>query len=538
MINYTHADNYWRFHTAKSERMNVTLYLKMLEVFCETGEVAGRGEVWPEGKPWLEYDDPLLKFLTRVMSQPEVKMRVLGSRLCAKIFYATMGKFIVEEIGHRKFSIQRQWSERKQVGDAAEMSPDLNDEGSWQMLLEEIDAKHRKDGFDKEFHERQFADNHRGRCAPDNDHDDEEDKKKKWAKMIDDWAKALDQQVKREEQEFIERNSSHLGTKLNKLLDDARSYLERNHVDEEKAVQAWKQMDGHWSTTEFERHMRLVNIQDAHPQIKQVVALMGRQPSQNGRDKLAISYEKGLKMDHSSGSDIDGITVGKDLHALLPSEMAMYMDDELEDVFMYNYTRQRLQTFRYRSNMVKPVRKLSGQTAVRRGPMIVCVDTSASMMGVPQRIIKSSLSLIEDLAERLNRNCYLIDFSVSVRAIDLRLRMRYRGYEKIGYRPNDGKFEQGEMPFIGGGTDAQAMMDLMFRLLNKDANYINADVLWISDFLIPRPPRSYLERMKECRKTGTKFYAMEILPEGSNETPWKKLFDMMFRVSYKMVRRY
>ena len=543
MTNYTYADSYWRFHTAKADRMDVTLYLKMLEIFCDTGEVAGRGVVWPENKPWLEYDDPLLKYLTRLMSQPEIKLKVLSSRIAAKIFFSTIGRFIVEFLNHRKFSIQRQWTERKQVSEAAqwntgerEHEPDFDK--AWQTLLQEIDSKHRDDGFNREFHEHQFRDSKRGKGEPDNHHDESSERSDKWAKMVDDWAKALDKQVQREDEDYINRNAAAIGTRLTRLIDDAESYLERNNIDQEKAVQAWRMMDGHWSGTEFERQMKLVNLQDGYPQIKEVVALMGRKPSSNGRDRIGIVFERGMKIDHSAGSDIEGITIGSDLNALLPSEMAMYMDRDLEDVFMYKFVRQRLQTFRYRSNIAKPMRRLSGQQAVRRGPMIVCIDTSASMYGVPQRIIRSALSLIEDLAERLHRNCYLIDFSVSVRAIDLRLRMRHDMFEKIGFKPKDANFAQGELPFIGGGTDARAMMDLMFQLLDSDANYINADVLWISDFLIPMPPRQYLTKMEQCRQTGTRFYAMEIMPKGSDSSKWRKVFDKMFRVDYQLLRRY
>lgn len=84
-MDYTHADEYWRFHTTKAERMDVTLYLKLIEIFCETGEMAGRGVIWPEDKPWLEYDDPLMKYLTQLMSKPEIKVKVLSSK-CAPIY--------------------------------------------------------------------------------------------------------------------------------------------------------------------------------------------------------------------------------------------------------------------------------------------------------------------------------------------------------------------------------------------------------------------------------------------------------------------
>ena len=62
----------------------------------------------------------------------------------------------------------------------------------------------------------------------------------------------------------------------------------------------------------------------------------------------------------------------------------------------------RLQTFRYKSEMAKPSRKLGFTHASRKGPMIVCLDTSASMYGTPERISSTLISLIEETAEEFN----------------------------------------------------------------------------------------------------------------------------------------
>lgn len=224
---------------------------------------------------------------------------------------------------------------------------------------------------------------------------------------------------------------------------------------------------------------------------------------------------------------------------MLPSEAALYMDDELEDTFLYKFVRRRLQIFRYKSNMSKPSRHLSFHSASRKGPMIVCVDTSASMYGVPQRIVKSMLSLLEEMAERLNRDCFLIDFSVSVRAIDLMQRRKKHLYESIGLKENEYDFQHGELPFIGGGTNAVCMMNLMFQLLDNNGDrYVNADVLWVSDFLIPYPDTSYIQRMKSYRKTGTRFYGMRIVPEGTKSTEWEPDFDHIYPITYRQLRRY
>ena len=146
--------------------------------------------------------------------------------------------------------------------------------------------------------------------------------------------------------------------------------------------------------------------------------------------------------------------------------------------------------------------------------MIVCVDSSASMYGVPQRIEASLLSKLEETAERLNRDCFLIDFSVGIRPIELRSRRKKR-------------------------SDAQKMLNLTFYLLdNGEDRYMNADVLWITDFLIPRTTEDLMKRFKDYQATGTKFYGFKITQMGQGESNWDKYFDKIYEVHYKQPRRY
>jgi len=124
-------------------------------------------------------------------------------------------------------------------------------------------------------------------------------------------------------------------------------------------------------------------------------------------------------------------------------DMAQYSDTEMESLFLRKYLTSQLQIFRYKSEITKPSRKLRSERASRRGPMIVCVDSSASMYGVPQRIEASLLSKLEQTAEQLNRDCFLIDFSVDVRPIELRSRRKKRAMERIGMKSEDNENFQG-----------------------------------------------------------------------------------------------
>ena len=503
-------------------KAEVSRFIHMLEVFCDTGEIAGRGVAWPEDRPWLEYTDPLMQYLVKLMSDPEIKVRVLTSRTCAKVFFSTVGRFVVDVMHHQAFLSQCLRVEARDMKEVADLSD--GDHRHWQKLIASIGEKRDDDGFDSEFHKRMAADGvtdmHR-------------------EKIVDDWCRAVNEHLRKEEQKHIENNGASLEQNLNRMLSDVNKTMAREGVSDEQAVQAWKMINGRWTETEFLRRLSDVRLQDRFHQLQEVVMKMGRTADANGKDRLAVSEGQTMKISHSSGNDITGITVGADLGSLLPIELATYADPDMEDVFYYRYTRHRLQTFDYKSRIAKPSRRLSFVHARRLGPMIVCVDTSASMFGPPQRVISSLLSLLEEKAEVLHRDCYLIDFSVSVTAIDLKLRIRQNVYESIGLKKEEAQFKKGHIPFIGGGTDAHGMMDATFMMLDNEGDaYVNADVLWISDFLIPLARPDVVSRMQAYRKTGTRFYGLCIRPAGEKGSDWAPYFDKIYNIEYRTVRKY
>ena len=347
------------------------------------------------------------------------------------------------------------------------------------------------------------------------------------------------------------------------MMDQITRNMKTKGVSEQRAVQAWELMTNGWTETEFERRLNQVKIQDKYPEIKEIVAKMGRVADANGKDRLTIASGVEMKMEHSAGSDIEGITVGDDLNSLLPLELAQYSDEDMEGLFIYKYRTRRLQTFRYKSEMSKPSRKLGFTHASRKGPMIVCLDTSASMYGTPERISSTLISLLEETAEDLERDCFLIDFSVSTRAIDLMAKRKAERLKRIGITmmesaeadaapsDGDGQAHTGRgirwqptttthLPFIGGGTSAKKMMTQMFDLLDNDGlHYVNADVLWITDFLIPDPPQQLLSRFREYKETGTQFYGIRIVRDDDKESnSWKEYFNQIYTIRYRPLRRY
>ena len=554
-------------------------YLKMLDDFCKTGQV-----VIPEPSanvmPWYLKDDPLMDYLVHLFTLEvtlctgekvrKFEKQVVNSKIKSKVFYDSVGKFIVECVHHIRFQRQRAWTENHRAEDVLDWTNFKRmDENVWHPLLDQLAMEHEDDGFDKPFFIRLFA-------------GDGATKNENWERLVRDWKACIERQTLSKLKNFISIRQNNFETGLVRLMDQVTRNIKTKGISEQRAVQAWELMTNGWTETEFERRLNQMKVQDRYPEIKEIVAKMGRVADANGKDRLTIASGVDMKMEHSAGSDIEGITVGDDLNFLLPLELAQYSDEDMEGLFIYKYRTRRLQTFRYKSEMAKPSRKLGFTHASRKGPMIVCLDTSASMYGTPERISSTLIALLEETAEELERDCFLIDFSVSTRAIDLMEKRKAQRLRKLGLNVSAEDFSLANsadstdssastasgnssfsdsgshsgfastgrsvrrqpstthLPFIGGGTSAKKMMKQMFELLDNDGlHYVNADVLWITDFLIPDPPQSMLARFKEYRDTGTRFYGIRIVRDDDKEpNTWKNYFNQIYTIKYRPLRRY
>ncbi len=528
-------------------------YLKMLDDFCKTGQV-----VIPESSgnvmPWNTAEDPLKDYLVHLFSSefntmkqpftdeetPKFPLQVKNSKIKSKVFYDSVGKFIVECVHHIRFQRQRAWTESHRAENVLDWTSFKRmDEQVWHPLLDQLEREHGDDGFDKAFFVRLFKgqdgfprkENERCGCGAANPEN--------WERLVHDWKGCIERQALSKLKEYISIRQSNFETGLVRLMDQVTRNVKMKGVSEQRAVQAWELMKDAWTETEFERRLNEMKVQDRYPEIKEIVAKMGRVADANGKDRLAVASGVDMKMEHSAGSDIEGITVGDDLNSLLPIELAQYSDEDMEGLFIYKYRTRRLQTFRYKSEMATPSRKLGFTHASRKGPMIVCIDTSASMYGTPERISSTLISLLEQTAEDLERDCFLIDFSVSTRAIDLVEKRKAERLRKIGINLAE-ETSSTHLPFIGGGTSAKKMMTQMFDLLDNDGlHYVNADVLWITDFLIPNPPQTMLDRFKEYRETGTRFYGIRIIrDDDKQENVWREYFNGIYTIKYRPLRRY
>lgn len=498
-------------------KIDAAYYLHLIKQFTDRGDVFTL-----DFKETPELKDPILLYLHHIMSDPLIQSKVLSSRLAGKIFYETIGKFVLDCLHREQFASQRAISEKKQIEKTKEWT-EAKKEDHWQTLLDTTGEKHKEDGFDLDFLKKRFQAS--GWDNPEN-----------WEMLRHEWSAAIDKRIQQQKADAVNQNKAFINRHLNRQF-ALMEKLKTEGMQEEQAMQAWEMMEGQWTETEFEKKLNIVNIQNKYPEIGDVAKRMGRLPDEDGKERLFIQSGNSHKLTHATGSDIEGITIGNDLHAMMPQELAQYADAETEKLFLKKYMTRKLQIFRYKSEITKPSRRLHPERASLRGPMIVCIDSSDSMNGIPKKIEASLLSKLEQTAESLNRDCFLIDFSVGIRPIELRSRRKQRAMERIGMRAEDNEnFAKGLFPFIGGGTDAQKMLNLTFSLLdNQGDRYMNADVLWITDFLIPRTTENLMRKFKEYQKRGTRFYGFKI---GNGKSDWEQYFDKVYEIHYTQPRRY
>ena len=444
-------------------------------------------------------EDPMSAYLKTAMDDISIQHLVKECKAGPRVFVDTLMDFVSQYLQKTHYYQQRWGAEEREIKAAKDWSEEKI-RCSWRQLLEEIEQKYGKQGFSKRFYAQQF--------------EQAEAEEGLWLNLLQEWQKHFDNRLNLQKQQFIQdRGKVQLQLLVNNLK-GASQHIIAKSITENAFNQTWALMGGHWNTLVFERLYHTTLLQQRHPVLKTIAERMGRKADKNGTQRIATTSGCCEKMEHHSKSDIAGISMGKNLSALLPSEMALFMDESTEDIFFHKYVSNRLQIFEHQSKMLHAARSLQTHSAESRGPIVVCVDTSGSMSGEPSQIAFSLMMQLSEMSEKECRPCYLIAFSVHARAIDV----LFDRTQLLQFftRP------------VQGDTDARSMLDNLFELLRSNTRYSHADILWVTDFRIPIPPISYLQRMEQLRQSGTRFYGLQI---GRAENRWLKYFDEIFSIT-------
>lgn len=189
-----------------------------------------------------------------------------------------------------------------------------------------------------------------------------------------------------------------------------------------------------------------------------------------GRDHMAQERNKRCKIPHISQSEVHGIRRRNDIMRLLPGELANLDDPTLETLFYARLLENNLLCYELRGSAFTDGETSETQQQ-RAGPVVACLDTSASMQGKPLLRAKALLLATANILKREHRALHVLLFDSNGQLKEYTLDQP----ENMG----------GLLYFLqqgfNGGTDFETPLKRACQIIATQKTYHKADILMISD---------------------------------------------------------
>ncbi len=341
--------------------------------------------------------------------------------------------------------------------------------------------------------------------------------------ILHDWRRFIEQGKEQEEASFLNKSFDRyfdtLGRKIEKLYDlgDLLSpfygFLGL----------AWNDSLGNWNKINVSQLESYAESLSRDRTLRELAELLGRfkraQQQTKEMRRQRLLPRKQWKPNPYGRSEIIGIHHSNEISRMLPSEVALLSSPETEVILSKKYVEKKLLTFQYRSEDMSTTYEeeeeiVPDQEPDDLGPIILCVDTSGSMFGAPERVAKALALAILEMALQQKRRVFLISFSTGLKAIEM-----------TGVERDLSEFIEFLRMSFHGGTDIQPALEEALATMERE-EYHDADLLVISDFVIPRLTRKTFERVEKARKKrATKFHSLFITRRPDPRTLPPPIFD-------------
>lgn len=288
------------------------------------------------------------------------------------------------------------------------------------------------------------------------------------------------------------------------LLDGSESFDSSNSVWH---ASGWKELDALRKKLEVLRELRDL--------VRSLGRGGGKGPLKRAPEQIyATAHPSGVLRSELSPEETRGLTRSGDLSRMLPLEAHLlaagwprYADDDDEDhnddsepgregsrparlLFMARRAERALMSYERAGWTDDQPSRLTGRMEIRPaaelGPIIVCLDTSGSMMGARETVAKALALECMRGASRQGRKCYVYAFSGPADVAEIELGTDVQSIQRL-------------LTFLGmsfsGGTDVDAPLALSLERL-KQEEWALADILMVTDGEIPQPNEDILHKLQ------------------------------------------
>ncbi|MCX8057789.1 MAG: VWA domain-containing protein [Spirochaetes bacterium] len=286
-----------------------------------------------------------------------------------------------------------------------------------------------------------------------------------------------------------------------------------NIIETSEYLASWGLSDTKTFTkTSLEGKLEIFNKIKNSPKLKEIVNLSGRFKSE-----YFNNYKQNMKIKNNSYSNL---TKGNDLSKLIPTELIKLSDNVLESLFYKDFEEKNL--FQY---------ELESKSKKGKGPIIICIDSSGSMEGLPEIFAKAVALTILDIAKMENRSVYVIHFSDerNVNSLHCNEYLKNKNYNKQDI------FNMLEY-FVGGGTNFEPALTLAKQKIDTEQNFSKADIIFITDGEAPVSPK-WLQEFLEWKKSKNVYVYSILIDVTLNSDISIKKFSDEIQVLSKLTKK-
>ncbi len=408
------------------------------------------------------------------------------------------------------------FEEEVRMADSFSITKKYHFKSYWKLIKEYLNTHYEVTQINTAFYTRQF--NKTFKASPE---DELYNQTNSYESIRDHLTDKWKQEILLKLEEFQKEKMDEAFQQFTSDLFERMEYLSQMNKMMQSMVNNFNQIfdmpDKAMSQENFEVLKKYHDLLKMNHAVKELVKMLGRMSqAQSDAEKTlygAATTKFNWVATHASRTDLVGIRESNDLNNLLPSETVLLSHPALQTLFFKKFAEKKLQTFEFEDRTKNfhvdqfkagNAKHQSGQ----KGPFIICVDTSGSMLGIPETIAKTICLALLKIALRENRGCYLITFSTNIITLDL-----------TNLKNNMKKIVDFLQMSFHGGTDVGPALEEATLMLQKQ-EFTKADVLVISDFeMLPIHP-TVLSKIKSAKENLTRFHSLLI---GRN--PVKSVID-------------
>ncbi|MDR3325138.1 MAG: VWA domain-containing protein [Spirochaetaceae bacterium] len=325
--------------------------------------------------------------------------------------------------------------------------------------------------------------------------------------FADKWRALIAKKTVSWEGEFIDAQGDAFLHGMRRRIENLKTVAQTLEPGTDVLGRLWNAQKGLWKKADYDVLSAYADCFAKDATLQALARALGRK-----RESKVQTAEEGVygkrvfewveEVNEGGKTEVTGVHSGGDIGAALPSDLALLLDEDAALLFYKRWAEKKLLVYQYVDKRLvrRETQETGGATKKREaeGPFILCIDTSGSMRGDAERVAKSLVFALLKFALKEKRLCYLISFSTDIETLEISDLAAHLG----------ALTEFLSMSFNGGSNAGPALLEAL-AVLEREA-YRKADVVMVSDFIVPPLEGGAAARIKAAQANGTLFHGVLI----------------------------